>query len=249
MCQVILPTGIAHRIRSCTDGHLTDHELAHYQEAIALLDEDFEQEDTEGLDEASRPADSPPAAEQMASELTIGNAQHTAISLCEPNNDPAPPIQSMRFFARLDQFACEWSLLENTGPLILQVYDPVDLQVMLTADSPPVREFGFIMLRLALTDSVPWDAVPLLCELFTDYFDNAPFLSRLYIAKVFLAIFPDMGHDMCQVILPTGIAHRIRSCTDGLLTDHELAHYQEAIALLDEDFEQEDEEEREDGRD
>jgi hypothetical protein len=157
--------------------------------------------------------------------------------------------ESGALFSHLDRFACEWSWLENTGPLILQLYSLDHLKALLEDDKTPVREFGFIMLRLALTDSVPWDAVPLLCELFTDYFDRAPFLSRLYIAKVFLAIFPDMGHDMCQAILPTGIAHRIRSCTDGHLTQRELVHYQEAIALLVEDFEQEDEEEREDGRD
>jgi hypothetical protein len=110
---------------------------------------------------------------------------------------------------------------------------------MLLSENPPVREFGLIMLRLSLTDEVPYDSVAFLQELFTHYNDTSRFVCRIYIAKVFLAILPHMGHDLCQELLPTGIAHRIRACANGHLTDEEMEHYHEAIALLDENFEQE----------
>jgi hypothetical protein len=164
-------------------------------------------------------------------------------------SDDLPPFtrdNTGPFFGHLGRFACERSRLEDTGRLIRQVYSLDDLKTMLLSEKPPVREFGVIMLRLSLTDEVPWESVAFIQELFTYYYDTSPFVSRIYIAKVFLAMLPHMGHDLCQEILPTGIAHRIRACAEGHLTDEELKHYQEAITLLDENFEQE--EDAEDAR-
>jgi hypothetical protein len=59
-------------------------------------------------------------------------------------------------------------------------------------------------------------------------------------------MLPHMGHDLCQEILATGIADRIRACAEDHLTDEELEHYQEAITLLDENLEHE--EDAEDAR-
>jgi hypothetical protein len=47
---------------------------------------------------------------------------------------------------------------------------------MLIADAPPVPEFEFIILRLCLTDEVPWDPLPFFQYLFTKYFENEPFV-------------------------------------------------------------------------
>jgi hypothetical protein len=110
---------------------------------------------------------------------------------------------------------------------------------MLLCEKPPVREFGLIMVRLSLTDEVPCDSVAFPQELFMDYCDTSPFVSHIYIATAFLAMPPHMGHDRCQEILSNGIAHRMRACTDGHLTDEELEYYQDVITLLDENFEQE----------
>jgi hypothetical protein len=143
------------------------------------------------------------------------------------------------FFGHLDRFAGAWSQLEDTGRLIREVFSLDDLQMMLLSEKPLVREFGLIMVRLSLTDEVPSDSVAFLQELFTDYYDTSCFVERTYIVKVFLAMLLHMGHDLCQEILPTGIAHRIRACADGHFTDEEMKHYQEAITLLDENFEQE----------
>jgi hypothetical protein len=143
-------------------------------------------------------------------------------------------------FTHLDRFACEWSLLDNTGPIIQQVYSLDDLSAMLPTEKPPVRKFGLIMLRLALTDEVPTEAIPLLQLVFTDYYDNAPLASQVSVAKGFLAILPDMAYELRLSILPTGTANQIRSCTEDHLIHRELMHYQEAIALLSDHFEQED---------
>jgi hypothetical protein len=51
---------------------------------------------------------------------------------------------------------------------------------MLIADAPPVREFGFIILRLCLTDEVPF-----LQYLFTKHFENEPLVSLLYMQDIY----------------------------------------------------------------
>jgi hypothetical protein len=140
----------------------------------------------------------------------------------------------------LDEIACQWPRLENSGPPILLVYSADQLYELVTLENPATQEFGLIMLRLALVDEVPDGAIPFLAFLFADYFENAPFLARRHVAKIFLEALPYMGLQMCEMIVPIGIGDKIHGCVDGHLSETEFICHGDGLALLDEFFLDED---------
>jgi hypothetical protein len=145
----------------------------------------------------------------------------------------------------LDLFACLWAERVNAGGLVQEIHSFDQLITLINEESPIHQEFGLILLRVALTRTIPNEANPFLEYLFGPFFERASFGIRTHICKIFLQILPYIGPELCQIVLPTGIANRVHECIDGQLSDIELSYYGDGLELLENLFEDENESEEE----
>jgi hypothetical protein len=253
MCAMIVSIGIRDKIRECIDSHLSEAELVYYDDGFALLDEFFLDEETDELEIAQSDGNEPlhhPDSSGSAYGSPILSDVESVIAMPagpEPEflDGTTPDSCTEGFFAAeqllpvfscWDHFACQWATLEKTGGLIREIYSLDQLNGLVTDPNPAIQEFGLIMLRLAFVREVPDVAIPFLAFLFGDYFENASFLARRHVAKIFLQILPYMGLEMCENVLALGIEHKIHECIDGNLSEIELVYYGEGLAVLDQFF-------------
>jgi hypothetical protein len=136
-------------------------------------------------------------------------------------------------FSAFDRFARDWSLKEDTGPLIQGVFSVPQITELVFNECETTREFGLIMLRLITSPTIPIEVVPILRELFMPQFHREQSQLRVLIAKSFLDILPGLDEEHCREFIPSGIGNFIRICIQDHPAVFEAGQYEAELRLID----------------